>query len=205
MRIIGISDTHGRHRQVEVPEGDLLIHAGDVSNGSEREVADFLEWFAAHAHRHKVFLAGNMDYAIAHKAGSLLRDLPAHVHYLENESIELEGLRCWGSPFVPNFVGVFNLPRGKALRKVWAGIPEHVDILITHTPPFGILDTTSLGRSVGCEELRKRLKSLSPRLHLFGHVHESYGQLELDGTMYVNASLPGAGPGRFNKPWVVDL
>ena len=205
MRVVCISDTHGRHRMVNIPDGDLLIHAGDVSNGSEHEVEDFLEWFAAWGHPQKVFLAGNMDYALAHKKPQVLKDIPTDMPYLENESLEMDGLKVWGSPYVPNFVGVFNLPRGKALREEWAQIPDDVDILITHGPPYGILDKTSRGMEVGCEELRKRVDALSPRLHVFGHVHESYGRVESRGTLFLNVSLPAAGPGQFHEPVVVEL
>ncbi|MCL7421771.1 MAG: hypothetical protein M8364_12785 [Methylobacter sp.] len=126
--------------------------------------------------------------------------------YLEDSGIEIDGVKFWGSPWQPFFCNwAFNLPRGPKLAAVWAKIPEDIDVLITHTPPYGILDKIDDGESVGCEDLSEALKRVKPKIHVFGHIHESYGVLEQDGTIYVNASLNNGYYHLVNAPIVVDL
>ena len=106
---------------------------------------------------------------------------------------------------IPRFVGAFNRKRGEALRAYWEKIPEDVDILVTHTPPSGILDRTSLGLSVGCKDLRRRVDELHARFHLFGHVHEAYGKETHGGTTFVNGSFVRGFFQRFNVPFELEL
>ncbi|MDH3648610.1 MAG: metallophosphatase domain-containing protein [Saprospiraceae bacterium] len=199
MKVVCLSDTHCRHSQISVPNGDLLIHAGDISNGAERDIRDFLAWFTALPHLHKILVAGNMDFDLEKNFEVYADDLEDIV-YLENDSAVIEEYMLYGSPVVPNFIGVFNRNRGEEIKKYWDRIPDDVDILITHGPPLGILDETSLGHHVGCQDLLNSLSRVRPRLHLFGHIHESYGVLERDGTTFVNASF-----GNGNSPVVVNL
>jgi len=205
MTIICISDTHGRHREVELPGGDLLIHAGDISNGREQQVRDFLDWFIAHPHRYKVFIGGNMDRPLEARPQHYRDQLPERVYYLENDELDIEGIKIWGSPVVPRFVGAFNYERGPELRHFWKQIPDDINLLVTHTPPYGILDRTSQGKSVGCEELAERVKQIQPKLHLFGHVHESYGRREMENTIFINASYIGGRSGQPHLPFEVEV
>ena len=205
MTIVCISDTHGRHREVTLPDGDLLIHAGDISNGQQRQVTDFLDWFTAHPHRHKIFIGGNMDYPLEKKPQHYRNLLPENVYYLENEGVEIEDIKIWGSPAIPQFVGAFNYRRGPELRHFWQQIPEDIDLLITHTPPRGILDRTSQGKSVGCKELLLRVQAIRPKVHLFGHVHESYGKKTSEHTLFLNASYLGGKPGHPHSPMEVNI
>jgi Icc-related predicted phosphoesterase len=200
--IVAISDTHGRHRDVEVPEGDILIHAGDfTSSGSLRDIEEFDDWLAGLHHETKIVVAGNCDRCCEHspeKAGERL----THAHYLQDESVEVDGLHIWGSPWQPKFLNMaFNLPRGEALAKKWAQMPDDLDILVTHGPPAGILDRTSKGEEVGDRELLTRVTEVRPNLHLFGHVHESSGVEERDTTRFVNAACDRKG----KTPFVLEL
>ncbi|HNC99840.1 MAG TPA: metallophosphoesterase, partial [Myxococcota bacterium] len=112
----------------------------------------------------------------------------------------------WGSPWQPRFFDwAFNLDRGEPLRRVWQKIPDGIDILVTHGPPKGILDRVQRGGEVGCEELREALRRVRPRLHVFGHIHEAYGQLHLDGTHFVNAASCNLDYRPVNPPVVVEL
>jgi Icc-related predicted phosphoesterase len=112
-----------------------------------------------------------------------------HAIYLQDEPVEIEGLKFYGSPWQPWFLDwAFNLERGESLRKVWARIPEDTDVLVTHGPPHGILDRTTRGEPVGCEDLRARVEELRTPLHLFGHIHEGYGTERRGQTLFVNAS-----------------
>ncbi|MDF1816105.1 MAG: hypothetical protein P1V20_28145, partial [Verrucomicrobiales bacterium] len=114
--------------------------------------------------------------------------------------------KIWGSPWQPEFHDwSFNLPRGSALAEKWALIPEDTDILITHSPPRGILDLCSHGGREGCDDLLKRVVELRPALHLFGHIHEAHGKEFHNETNYINASICNLGYRPVNSPFVWDL
>lgn len=189
--IIAISDTHGKHHGLQVPSGDILIHAGDVSmRGSIEEVADFLAWFGSLPHKHKIFIAGNHDFLFENQASLAQEMIPEGVQYLENESIIVEGLNIWGSPITPYFHGMaFNAHRGEAIANVWEKIPAEVDVLVTHGPPADILDMTFFNGRVGCVDLKEKLKEIKPRYHIFGHIHEDRGVEQVGDTIYINASV----------------
>ena len=187
-----LSDTHGLHRELSqaVGSGDLIIHAGDITEyGTAEELEDFTDWFSGLPFKTKVFIAGNHDLVLEEGAGLAHRraKLPPGTHYLENETLTLGGLKIWGSPCSPYFMGMaFNKRRGEEIRQVWQKIPQDTDILVTHTPPFGVLDG-----GLGCEELSDRLLKVKPKMHVFGHVHGEYGLQESGKTKFINAALAG--------------
>lgn len=192
MKIVQISDTHGYHKQTNIPDGDLLIHAGDISRrGSEEEILDFLEWFSSLSHRYKIFVAGNHDWFFERKQADYIKEkIPNNVIYLNDSGVEIKGLNIWGSPIQPTFFNwAFNRERGQNIKHHWDLIPENTDILITHGPPFGILDKTIHGKHVGCKALLMRVNQINPKLHVFGHIHEEHGILKTKSTTFVNASL----------------
>ncbi|MBI3927878.1 MAG: metallophosphoesterase family protein [Armatimonadetes bacterium] len=190
MKIIVLSDTHGLHERVSIPEGDLLIHAGDLTaHGSLRELSEFDRFLARLPHRHKIVIAGNHDWCFQRQPQQARSVLKAAI-YLQDESTVVEGLRIYGSPWQPWFMDwAFNLPRGEALRRIWAAIPDGTDVLVTHGPPFGILDRTARGMHAGCQDLLDRVRDVRPALHVFGHIHEAYGQAREGTTLFVNASV----------------
>jgi Icc-related predicted phosphoesterase len=111
------------------------------------------------------------------------------VIYLNNSSINIKGVNFWGSPVQPKFFNMaFNKDRGEEIKKYWDLIPEDADVLITHTPPYGILDLTRKGVNVGCEELAKKIQELKIKLSLFGHVHEAQGEIVKDKTLFINTA-----------------
>jgi Icc-related predicted phosphoesterase len=125
---------------------------------------------------------------------------------LNDSGVEIEGMTVWGSPITPFFFDwAFNRHRGAHIRRHWDLIPAGVDILVTHGPPYGILDRTARGQCVGCEELLPVVERLRPRLHVFGHIHEAYGQVEVKGTRFVNASVLDLHYRRVNAPVVIDV
>jgi predicted phosphohydrolase len=206
MRVVCLSDTHNRQGRFTVPDGDILVHAGDFSMmGRHDELVRVATWLAALPHRHKIVVAGNHDWMFQldpPRARSLL----AGVTYLEDSAATVEGLRVWGSPWQPEFGDwAFNLPRGHPLAQKWALIPAGVDILVTHGPPLGIGDVTCSGDAVGCGDLKRELNRVRPRLHVFGHIHEGCGVTRADGTIYVNASVCDKDYRPVNPPVVVDL
>lgn len=206
MRIVCLSDTHDLHHHLEVPEGDLLLHAGDATMmGTPAQIEAFDRWLGGLPHRHKIVIAGNHDWAFERtpaKARAMIR----HATYLEDELATVDGLRVWGSPWQPWFFDwAFNLQRGPEIAAKWALIPDGVDVLMTHGPPQGILDRTSRGDHAGCADLLAELRRVRPRLHVFGHIHEGYGMLERDGCCFVNASNCTERYRPEQPPIVVDL
>jgi predicted phosphodiesterase len=190
-RIVLISDTHSAHREVQVPEADFLIFAGDMSvHGSRRECRRFMAWMAEQPCPYKICIAGNHDFYFEEASPEQLKaDIPSDVLYLNDGMAEVGGLKIWGSPVQPTFLQMaFNRDRGEAIRRHWALIPEGLDVLVTHGPAFGILDRTDRGMSVGCQDLRQRIAEVRPRLHVCGHIHEARGHLWHQGTLFVNAS-----------------
>jgi len=209
MRLVLLSDTHC-HQRFPMPGGDALVHAGDATgSGTLDQVREFLEWFAAQPHRHKILVAGNHDWLFQREPGEAARLVRRHpgLVYLQDSGLELAGIRFWGSPWQPEFCAwAFNLPRrGEALRQVWNRIPPGTDVLVTHGPPYGILDQVGGGEHLGCEELRARLGVVRPRLHVFGHIHDSHGVARAGGTTYVNASVCDEGYRPVHPPVVVDV
>lgn len=199
MRIVCVSDTHARHHLTELPDGDVLVHAGDITrHGALDDVKSFNAWLGTlnRRYRHKVVICGNHDFCFQERAADA-RSLLTNAIYLEDSGCELDGLTFYGSPWQPWFGGwAFNLPRGEELAKVWAKIPDRVDVLITHGPPEGILDRTHRGDLAGCRDLLVRVYEVNPRLHVFGHIHEAAGRIDIGETIFVNASTQlGIGSG----------
>jgi Icc-related predicted phosphoesterase len=206
-KLVLISDTHGKHRQFDIPDGDILIHAGDImtSGYDGSEVRDFNKWLGSLPHPYKIVIAGNHDWLFeTHRS---TRNLITNALYLEDSGIEMCGLQFWGSPVQPEFMNwAFNRRRGEDIQKHWDLIPENTDVLITHGPPAGFQDWTRQGNeSLGCRNLRKTVEKIKPKLHVFGHIHGGYGA-DHDGTTYfVNASLLDEAYRPVNKPIVVEL
>lgn len=207
MKIVCISDTHEHHERIAVPEGDVLVHAGDFTwTGSEGSIKEFNEWLGTLPHKYKIIIAGNHDW-LFQREPERARALITNAHYLEDSEVTIEGVKFYGSPWQPEFHNwAFNLPRGsKDLADKWAAIPEDTDVLITHGPAAEILDYTSRGMRVGCSALRYRVEQLKPKLHIFGHVHEGYGLLHSIHTKYVNASICTSDYAPTNEPIVMEL
>lgn len=206
MKIVCISDTHGKHKQIELPDGDILIHAGDISGRGEIwQVESFLQWFSAQPHPYKVFIAGNHDF-LAEQNATLFKELiPDNIIYLNDEGVEIAGIKIWGSPVSPWFYDwAFNRQRGEDIKRHWDLIPEDTDILITHGPVHGIRDLTFDRQQVGCEELRKLIWEIHPRLHICGHIHEAYGTSKVDGITFINASILDLKYQVAHSPVVID-
>lgn len=195
MKIVSISDTHMRHKGIILPQADVLVCAGDfTARGLLSEIEDFMKWFTAQNVKHKVIIAGNHDF-LFERNNQVARGLMGRVHYLQDSGVTIEGKYFYGSPWQPRFYDwSFNLERGEPLKRVWSKIPVFTDILVTHCPPAGILDKTLNGEEVGCADLSDRVKIIKPKVHIFGHIHESYGTLIKNyengsTTKFVNAAI----------------
>lgn len=206
LRLVAISDTHNRHDQMVVPDGDVLVHGGDFTGrGTPDEIRAFNDWLGTLPHRHKVVIAGNHDWGFQISPENARAALTNAI-YLEDSGVEIEGLRFYGSPWQPWFMDwAFNLRTDAELRSKWDLIPDGTDVLITHGPPRGILDRTVTLDDVGCLELRRVVERIAPRLHIFGHIHEGYGQTVVGETTFVNAATCNLFYRPVNPPVVVDL
>ncbi len=205
--IICISDTHGRHKELNLPDGDILIHSGDFSRGrgSLKEVEDFNDWLGILDFEWIITIAGNHDFPLEkmpEKAEALL----TNCIYLRDSEIVIDGIKFYGSPYQPWFHSwAFNLQRGQALADKWALIPDDTDVLITHGPPYGILDLTHWDQiSVGCKDLASRVIKVAPKAHIFGHIHEGYGRLNFSGIEFINASICNPNY-KLNEPIVFEI
>jgi len=221
MKVVLISDTHEKHGQIKLPEGDLLIHCGDWTNkGSLDAMNSFLKWFSAQPFQYKIFIGGNHELGLdvgptRVKKLDLINSFN-NLIYLENSSTIIDGIKIYGSPVTPFFYSwSWNVHRGEPIAQVWKNIPDDTNILITHGPPYAILDLVSLSpgeiRDVhqGCEELIKRVKQLKHlKLHCFGHLHlGGHGsQIHREGgTAFVNAAMVDDGHRVVNQPVVIEL
>jgi predicted phosphohydrolase len=206
VRLVLLSDTHCMHDRIDVPDGDIVVHAGDFSgHGGVDEAQRFARWFGALPHPEKVVIAGNHDRALEADA-SLGPRIFEGCHYLFDAGATIAGLTFWGSPWQPWFLSwAFNLPRGPKLAEKWSLIPEGVDVLVTHGPPARVLDRCESGDHAGCEDLLAAIERARPRLHVFGHIHEGYGEVTRGETRFVNASNCTLDYAPTNEPIVVDL
>ena len=183
MTILHLSDTHGKHRELaDMPLADVLVHSGDFTlAGGDMEALDFIEWLCGLPYQHKIFIAGNHDDCMLDAA---LEGLPDDVHYLADSGITIDGISFYGAPM---FVGMVD----GDLREIehYEEIPNGVDVLITHRPPLGILDSIDDKIHYGNSLLLDKVKAIKPRMHLFGHVHGAYGTTAWNGTSFSNAAL----------------
>lgn len=198
MRVVAVSDTHDRHEQVTVPDGDVLIHAGDFTDdGSRSSVAAFNDWLGTLPHDHKIVVAGNHEHVLdTAENGADAAVLLDNAHYLHDASVVIDGVTFWGSPWIrrpwPAFLRstAFAHPDEQALRSKQTSVPEDTDVLVTHGPPRGIGDHhTFLFANAGSQALRDAIRRVSPQYHVFGHVHERYGRYHCDGTTFLNAAV----------------
>lgn len=171
MKLLHLSDTHGcHHRLYDLPDADVLVHSGDFTlTGSEAEAIDFLNWFCDMPYRHKIFICGNHDNCLY---GANIVGPDNNVHYLCNSAIEIDGVKFYG---VPMFMSDCITDRQS---RNYVNIPADTDILITHSPAFGILDLDN-GINYGSEELLKAVSKINPQIHLFGHIHSQHGMVSI--------------------------
>lgn len=197
MKILHLSDTHGcHHRLRDLPEADVAVHSGDFCMvGTEAEAINFLNWFCDLPYRHKIFICGNHDDCLY---GANIGGLDANVHYLCNSGVEIDGVKFYG---VPMFMG--DCVTSRQQRNI-ARIPADTDVLITHSPPHGILDHDD-GINYGSQELLERLAAVQPRLHLFGHIHIEHGITKIAGTTYSNGAIMNSNYSELNAPNLIEL
>ncbi|KAH9514295.1 hypothetical protein Btru_028650 [Bulinus truncatus] len=236
IRFVCLSDTHSKVEKAEsfVPPGDVLLHAGDFTSvGRPQGVYEFDSFLGRLPHKAKIVIAGNHDISMdidmmtkrrSHvqlKFGlkktdvedkldelkvSSSRELLKNCIYLKDSSIDVCGIKIYGSPWQPEFHDwAFNLPRGEECLEKWDLIPEDTDILLTHGPPIGHGDLCSSSLRAGCVELLTTIQNrVKPKYHLFGHIHEGYGVTTNGETVFINGSNCSLHYKLINKPIVFD-
>lgn len=203
MRLVFISDTHNCHNEIEIPGGDVLIHCGDaLIGGSKSEREDFVQWWNKQPHKHKLFTAGNHDICWQTQAYWANQDLQnLHEHYFT-----IDGIKFYCASWSVQYGDwAYMLPE-RLLKHEWPKIPSDTDVLITHGPPYRILDFNYAGNPCGSESLREEvLNRIKPKIHAFGHVHESYGALEKNGIAFINAAICDRSYSPDNNPIVIEI
>ena len=212
LRITFISDTHTKQLELDLPGGDLLIHAGDIMNSGrdKGDIHEFCEWFESQDYKHKIFVAGNHDRMFENhplESNTIVNNY--NVTYLQDDEDIIDDVKIYGSPWQPEFMGwAFNLPRrGDELKEKWDAIPKDTDILITHGPPQDHLDVSGPPYNephLGCELLRVKVDDQPPKIHVFGHIHGGYGYKFHNGTHFINASVLNERYYQVNDPLTVD-
>ena len=215
MEIMCISDTHSL-KTSSLLEADVLVVAGDFCNyGDISEVCEFNELLNSFDCSNKIVVAGNHDVIFEDNKSLAVQSLQ-NATYLQDSSIIIDNIKFYGSPWQPKYGNwAFNLAKREELKERWDLIPNDTDVLITHSPPFGILDNTGKKKNgkiqkLGCKELMKAVRRIKPKLHVFGHIHGSYGIFEKkwkDGskTTFINASICTEDYTPINRPQVFTL
>jgi len=211
MKVVIISDTHCQHDSIELPDGDILIHAGDSTyEGTIKQISSFGDWLKKQAKRfrHILFIAGNHDDLFQNdRVLAMSLTLAPNVYYLEDSIKVIDGIRFYGSPWQPWYYDfAFQPPKGKSLKDKWDCIPDGTDVLITHGPPYGIRDLTDrTNEQVGDRDLLEAVQKIKPKIHIFGHIHEGYGIDYNTDTIFVNASTCNRQYRPINPPIMLDI
>jgi Icc-related predicted phosphoesterase len=198
MKVVFISDTHGHHKGlIDLPDGDVICHTGDYSaRGDIYDLRQFMKWFSAlEQYKARIFISGNHDIFAA-ESPELMKDIvPDNVTYLFDSSVTIDGIKFYGTPWQPIFLDwAFNITEAEQVEK-YALIPKDTDVLLTHCPPFGVLDLAPAWRHrpaehVGSKPLRDRVLEVEPLVHAFGHIHEGYGDISLyNNITFINGSV----------------
>lgn len=181
-----MSDIHEQWASLDIPKGDVLIVAGDVCERSDGSFAAADHWFASISSRFRraIYVPGNHDAGILlqpRKYKAIAPNLLAAM--LIDETIKVEGIRLHGMPW-----------ESPGRRGSEALIPNALDVLVTHEPPYGILDWSPKSKDVrlGNTALRKHVKAVKPRVHIFGHCHMAHGHEQAGATTFFNVAICGA-------------
>ncbi len=183
MRILCVADYHREKELAEVVEKlaekeriDVIINAGDfLSEDFAKKVLDKTKF-------RTFVIRGNWDYE--------LKTNNKKVTILNNQVVKHKGYHFLGVDY-----GYYS-----QIPKLAKGIDPKKLILITHDPPYDMLDMSYFGSSAGLLDLRAAVNEVKPVLHVFGHIHESAGVMKHKETIFVNAALP-----EFRKAAIVEL
>lgn len=205
MKIVFISDTHREENKVKIPECDILIHAGDFDIRDLEDLERLNGWFYNQPAKRIVWIGGNHDFYLEKISKESIQVIVNSAIYLENSSVIIEGLKIWGTPYSVQYENWAYMLNDNALREIWKMIPDDTDIVISHSPPHGILDLTDGGCNAGSLSLLNRIKEIKPKLHVFAHIHEGYGKYTDYVTDFINASQMSSTYDLENKPIILEI
>jgi len=206
MKIVAISDTHFNENNIKIPNCDILICAGDYDIRTINHLEQLNWWFATLPASYIIFIGGNHDVYLERIKKEMVKKVVNNAIYLENETITIEGIKIWGSPYSLPFNDWAFMKEEKELEKIYSKIPKDVDIILTHTPPYGILDLTEIGNHhIGSFSLLNRIKEIKPKYNIFGHCHEGYGKYTDYTTDFINASQVTSTYKLENKPIELEI
>ena len=190
IKICAIADTHRQHWNIKVPKCDLFIFAGDAEINGLLPLHDFNDWLLTIQAKNKVVIFGNHDRYAEFIGKDECKKQLSNCIYLENEFIEVDGFKIFGSPYSVEFNRWSFMRYDNDLKEIWDTIPLETEIVLTHSMPYGILDgVLPRMQSVGSLTLRDAIKRVRPYIQIGGHLHESYGQYTDGKTDYYNVAV----------------
>lgn len=197
VKICAVADSHvclQNLNPAQIEPVDILTVSGDLTlRGNLKELSLFRQWVSKQPAKYKVVIAGNHDFCLEDTNSRAEAETVLGgdgIIYLRDSLAEIMGLKIWGTPWQPWFHNwAFNLNRGEDIRRKWDLIPEGLDLLLTHGPPFGFGDRTLRGERVGCEDLLSAIKQVEPKVTCFGHIHEDVGEWQIEDLKLINCSI----------------
>jgi Icc-related predicted phosphoesterase len=191
-KIVCFSDIHDQYKSKNLTKwfqdnpADILLFAGDIQGEYNGE--DFPEWINGLPYKHKLLVFGNHDG----NSRDILEQAKKYpgIRFINQEGVCVEGIHIYGSPYSVTFGNWWFMENEWKLAELYQEIPDRTEILLTHTPAFGILDQTFYGEMVGSKSLLSRIRELpNLKYHVFGHVHEGAGKSNGGKVTFVNASV----------------
>ena len=223
IRIVVISDTHGKINQLNIPDGDILIDCGDLTfKGSKMHIQEYSTKINSLPHKHKIIIGGNHDLCLDEERRHILElmhkdelkdfsyaeamGMLKNCIYLKSTGISLYGYNIYGSPYTPKLSKYAFSKNSDQLKQEWSQIPSNTDILVTHSPPKYIRDLSIHMVNGGCKFLLDEVVNrVKPKYHLFGHIHEQYGVENYEGICFINCSSCNKMRNIANAPIVIDV
>lgn len=219
IKIVAISDVHGKWNKITIPECDILISTGDFSfQGEVDMIKRFHSWLDEQPAKHIISVMGNHEKFVEKNfelAKKIATEVCPSVHFMEEGLLEIEGLRIWCSAITPYFFNwAYNRYPGDEIQKHWDKIPNEIDILATHGPAYGILDGVPEYnydlekmevRHCGCPQLLEKILEIKPKFHLSGHIHEGWGTYFGEHTTFINSAICDANYKPNNKPIIFSI
>ena len=205
MNITCVSDTHRDYEKLRLDSGDLLVMAGDIDIWEELDIYRFSRWLNEQDFTYKVVIAGNHDKGLAQNP--YLSNAMTAI-YLNNKATTISGFTFWGSPITPTFLNWWFMADRSEIGRFWNMIPPKTDVIITHGPPYGILDMNREGQHCGCEKLLAKVKEIKPKYHIFGHIHQAKSAektMVKDGVTFINCSVLDEDYNLVNEPIKISL
>ena len=204
MKIAAFSDCHWLYEDIKkFPKADICIFAGDWSGDGVfiYETVRFVNWFSKLPYLYKIVIPGNHDFYCQYNINICKQLFEANgINLLIDEEIEVNGLKIYGTPWSPFFNNWAFMLNEEELKNKFRHIPSNLDILITHTPPKGILDN-----NLGSNALLERVNEIKPKINIFGHIHEGYGKFENKDTKFYNVSVVNDKYKLVNKITIINM